>query len=105
MNSCIQVLTEFGNLILACMDILCFNQNFKVEFVRRQANENAHTLARVAPTNACTHVFSPLLISSLKINFLKNPITATPKLIRVQLKSGHSQIVQLLGMDHSSSSL
>lgn len=70
LNSDAEDTTEFGSLITACRTILLNKPGFKVGFIKRQANEVAHTLARAAPLNACTRVFSylPNCISSLIIN-------------------------------------
>ncbi|XVE78858.1 hypothetical protein DITRI_Ditri14bG0011900 [Diplodiscus trichospermus] len=46
-------LTEFGTLIEGCKLILSLEQNFSVCYVKRQANEVAHSLARAARFNAC----------------------------------------------------
>lgn len=70
LNSSIIDHTELGDLILACKNLLSLNPHFKVQFARRQANRAAHTLARVAATSACSHIFSfiPDCIASVIIN-------------------------------------
>lgn len=40
--------SEFGNIICDCKRILSDNVSFSVHFVRPQANEIAHTLARAS---------------------------------------------------------
>lgn len=70
LHSSIEDHTEFGDLVMQCKYLLSFKPLFKVHFIKRQANEVAHKLARMAATTACTRVFSlvPDCIASLIIN-------------------------------------
>jgi hypothetical protein len=49
-------ITEFGDVLNECIRKSYF-ENSRVEFNRRQANEVAHALARVAPSIARSHIF------------------------------------------------
>lgn len=62
--------TELGDLIFNCKHLLRLNPTFKFQFVKRQTNEAAHKLSRVAATTTCSQVFSflPDCISSNIIN-------------------------------------
>lgn len=52
-------MSEFGAIIHdECLNFLSVKPNFKVEFVRRQANIIVHMLARVATSFASHHFFS-----------------------------------------------
>ena len=63
---------EFGNIITACRTLLQQFPNFKISFVRRQANSVAHCLAREAKSYARHHVFD--LIPSCIATILRNEI-------------------------------
>lgn len=52
---------EFGALIQSYGVILHANPTIKVQFVKRQANSAAHTLARVASMFACSQFYSFIL--------------------------------------------
>lgn len=67
---------EFGQIIHACKDILSNSMHktkIKVMVVKRQVNEVAHTLARVASVNDISQVYStlPSCISHLVFNEMK----------------------------------
>lgn len=70
LSSHAQDFTELGDLIFSCSYLLRLNPHFKVHFVKRKTNKVAHSLARVAATTACSHIFSQLLdcISPFIIN-------------------------------------
>ncbi|CAJ2663088.1 unnamed protein product [Trifolium pratense] len=64
-------ITEFGDVLNECIRrFKSYFENSRVEFNRRQANEVAHALARVAPSIARSHVFIdvPTCISHLIMN-------------------------------------
>jgi ribonuclease HI len=63
---------EFGNIIADCRSLLQQFTNFKISFVRRQANVVAHSLARVSILHARHHVFD--LIPSCITNLVMNEI-------------------------------
>lgn len=50
--------TEYGALIQAVQSILASHVDYRALFTSRQANGTAHTLARVAATTACNHIFN-----------------------------------------------
>jgi ribonuclease HI len=63
--------TEFGDVLNECIRrFKSYFENSHVEFNRRQANEVAHALARVAPSIARSHIFIdvPTCISHLIMN-------------------------------------
>ena len=63
--------TEFGDIIQSCRSLFRnFYENSKVEFVRRQANEAAHTLAKEATLSASFQVLHeiPYCIKHILIN-------------------------------------
>jgi hypothetical protein len=63
--------SELGAIINDCRRILATDfVNSHVKFIRRQANEVAHSLARVAPLLASFHIFSdiPTCIQTIIIN-------------------------------------
>lgn len=63
--------SELGCIIHTCRQLFdCHFQNSHVEFNRRQANEVAHELARVAPSHASSHVYDdvPSYIRDLIVN-------------------------------------
>jgi ribonuclease HI len=62
--------SEFSSVICNIRNALSLNQNFKVEFIRRQANMVAHTLARAAILWASRRIFDvlPLCITPLLNN-------------------------------------
>jgi len=55
--------SEFGKIMSDCMMLLSNYPNFKISFVKRQANFVAHSLARASKLYASCHVFD--YISSL----------------------------------------
>lgn len=73
LNSSSQDLTEFGDLIKSCKDLLSLKQGFTIQFVKRQANMAAHTLARRAATHAWAHITStvPTCIASIIFNEMR----------------------------------
>jgi ribonuclease HI len=62
--------SEFSFIINNIIHILSCNQNFKVKFVKRQANMVAHTLARAAMSwsRRCTFELLPICITTLLHN-------------------------------------
>jgi len=57
---------ELGDILSTCKDLLSIHTSFIVNFVRRQANEVAHSIARASLSNPSPHVFydvSPHLYS------------------------------------------
>ena len=53
---------EFGNIIYNCKTLFSnFYENSRVEFVRRQANEVAHSLAKVALLSASSQLLVTIL--------------------------------------------
>jgi NADPH-dependent 7-cyano-7-deazaguanine reductase QueF-like protein len=63
--------SEFGHVLSASRRLLTSSfRNSRVEFNRRQANEVAHTLARVAPFSASPTIYIdvPLCIEQIIIN-------------------------------------
>jgi ribonuclease HI len=62
--------SEFSLIVSQINNLLCCNPNFKVEFVKRQANMVAHTLARAAISwsRRCIFETLPTCISTLLIN-------------------------------------
>jgi hypothetical protein len=62
--------SEFSLLICHINNMLLSNPNFKVKFIKRQANMVAHTLARAAISWSSRCIFEtlPLCISQLLIN-------------------------------------
>jgi ribonuclease HI len=61
----------FGDIIKDCKNVFhSYFTNSRVEFIRRQANEVAHCLAKAAPCLASFHVFTdiPTCIQNLIIN-------------------------------------
>jgi ribonuclease HI len=63
--------TEFGDIIQSCRSLFRnFYENSKVEFVRRQANEAAHALAKEATLSASSQVLYeiPYCIEHILIN-------------------------------------
>jgi hypothetical protein len=62
--------SKFSFLVNNIINILSCNQNFKVKFVKRQANMVAHTLARAAMSwsRRCTFELSPICITTLLHN-------------------------------------
>lgn len=65
--------TEFGCILATCKDSLKFFQNYGVSFIRRQANNIAHSLAKASRFCASHHVFYyiPTCISNLILNQMK----------------------------------
>jgi len=61
---------EFGNIMLTCRSFLTYFPNFKISFVRRQANFVAHTLARASKVYASCQVFDliPSYITTIVMN-------------------------------------
>lgn len=64
---------EFGVLISGCKSILATRSNFKIDFIRRQANVVAHSLAMVATSLAGPQVFEfiPYCITDIIDNEMK----------------------------------
>jgi hypothetical protein len=63
--------SELGAIISDCRRILATDLvNSHVRFIRRQSNEVAHSLARLAPLLANFHIFSDILtcIKTIIIN-------------------------------------
>jgi ribonuclease HI len=62
--------SEISFIVNNIIHILSCNQNFKVKFVKRQANMVAHTLARAAMSwsRRCTFELSPICITTLLHN-------------------------------------
>lgn len=54
------MITEFGDLIKQCKNLLDVKQGITIQFVKRQANMVAHTLARRAAINVWAQSFSTL---------------------------------------------
>jgi ribonuclease HI len=66
-----QGVSDFNAIINECRDLLSSDlATSDVRFIRRQANEVAHSLARVAPCHAsfCIFIRIPSLISTLFLN-------------------------------------
>jgi hypothetical protein len=63
---------EFGSIISECQWLLQHYPNFKISFVRRQANFVAHTLARASRLNARHQEFD--LIPSCIETIMRNEI-------------------------------
>jgi len=64
-------MSEFGCIITSCRSLFCnFFSNSRVEFVRRQANEVVHALAREATSLASPAIYYdiPTCIETLIIN-------------------------------------
>jgi hypothetical protein len=56
-------ISDLGEIIIDCEQLHnTFFKNSKVEFIRRQTNETAHALARVALSLANFHIFIDLLV-------------------------------------------
>ncbi|XVF69162.1 hypothetical protein PTKIN_Ptkin11bG0058900 [Pterospermum kingtungense] len=53
--------TEFGSLIAGSITFFHLEQTFSISFVKRQANEVAHTLAKETCFHACPMFFSEIL--------------------------------------------
>ncbi|KAK2399385.1 hypothetical protein QL285_049205 [Trifolium repens] len=64
--------TEFGIIIEDCKILLANYPNFKISFIRRQANFVAHTLARASRSYASHQTFD--LIPSCIVPTLMNEI-------------------------------
>ncbi|XP_045821752.1 uncharacterized protein LOC123914595 [Trifolium pratense] len=65
------VLTEVGDVVEECKRLFSlYFENSRVEFTKRQANEVAHALARVAPSLASSNIFIdvPTCIRDLVMN-------------------------------------
>ncbi|XP_058758252.1 uncharacterized protein LOC131631477 [Vicia villosa] len=63
--------SDFGTITGVCFQLLTHStRNFQVKFIRRQANEVAHALAKTAPSLASFHIFNdvPTCIYNLIIN-------------------------------------
>jgi ribonuclease HI len=62
--------SEFSMLVSLINNMLAFDQNFMVRFIKRQANMAAHSLARAAISWAsrCHFETLPICISDLLIN-------------------------------------
>jgi len=62
--------SDFDNILSSCRSLLQQFPNFKIRFIRRQANFVAHTLARESRLYASHHVFDliPSCISSIMLN-------------------------------------
>jgi ribonuclease HI len=63
--------SDFNAIINDCCHLLCTDlMNSDVKFIRRQANEAAHSLAREAPSEASFHIFYniPTCIETILIN-------------------------------------
>ena len=62
--------SEFGNIIAICRIMLQQHPNFKISFVRRQANCVAHSLVKAPKLYVCHQVFDliPSYISTIVIN-------------------------------------
>jgi ribonuclease HI len=63
---------EFGTIISICKSLLSQSPNFKISFVRRQANSVAHSLAKVSRMYARHQVFD--LIPSCIHSIVRNEI-------------------------------
>ena len=63
---------EFGSIISECRSLLKHYPNYKISFVRRQANFVAHTLARASRLNARYQEFD--LIPSYIETIVRNEI-------------------------------
>ncbi|GAU14523.1 hypothetical protein TSUD_250650 [Trifolium subterraneum] len=63
-------LSEFSSMICHIKNVLQFQQNFVVSFIKRQANMVAHTLSRAAISwsSRCTFEIVPLCITTLLNN-------------------------------------
>jgi hypothetical protein len=63
--------SELGDIIQDCVHVYnTYFRNSRIEFIRRQANEVAHVLARVATSLASFHLFIdvPLCIGNIVNN-------------------------------------
>jgi ribonuclease HI len=62
--------SEFSSLVFHIHNLLSFDQNFMVKFIKRQANMVAHALARAAISwsSRCTFDTLPICISTILIN-------------------------------------
>jgi len=63
---------EFGNIIPICKSLLSQSPNFKISFVRRQANFVAHSLAKVSRMHARHQMFD--LVPSYIDSIVRNEI-------------------------------
>ncbi|XVE79930.1 hypothetical protein DITRI_Ditri14bG0096800 [Diplodiscus trichospermus] len=55
-NSSVNDITEFGSIDSCCCSFLAQAKTYLVSFVKRQANDAAHALAREACFHACSHL-------------------------------------------------
>jgi ribonuclease HI len=49
---------EVGDIISSCQELLSFHNHFSVKYVRRQANEVAHSIARASLSYPRPHIFN-----------------------------------------------
>ena len=63
-------INEFGDIVSQWKDILTTNTDFKVSYIRRQANRVAHTIARASLSQPSPHIFHivPSTLYSLIMN-------------------------------------
>ena len=64
---------EFGDLVVQCRSLLLDRPDFAVSYIRRQANDVAHSIARASLSNPSPHIFHHLMptLYSLILNEMK----------------------------------
>ncbi|XP_073283689.1 uncharacterized protein [Primulina huaijiensis] len=68
-------ISEFGSIVQSCKDIIRCEHEFSTSFIRRQANECAHALAKASCSYASPMVWSepPDCVTSFLSHYCNNP--------------------------------
>lgn len=90
MNSSHMPQNELGDILSNCKDLLSIHTSSIMNYVRKQANEVAHSIARASLSNPSPHVFYiqswPMtLLNIISMTYMKWD-QSEPKILLVQIK-------------------